>query len=423
MTTDSGGAELVAYAAAPAEQYQPALAMTPEQAKALDEQVRQCTKAVLREGTDFGVIPGTGEDRKVLLKPGAEKLLQWFGFGFRLATAEIERDADGAKQGVTYRCTITKRIGHPEHGLLVDVATCEGYAGYDEAKFYQTAEEAQFKAEAKERMWAAKDKRPANPNKWKHLTGYRAPWNTIIKMAQKRAIVGATIDATAAAGLFGQDEDEGPVADDGSTWYEQALEQAITFTAIEAGQQLLIGASHAARDGLCTPGQATHVKNRVRQRLQLLQHATPVDVEDLGRQAAAAAQAAATADKPPLPGEEEITGPVPGDEARASQDAKAGSSGPGPAEGAPGDEQHRKLVGTVQGHMKRLKFAVDDSDRGERVRIMAVLAGYGSADGFDSASDFTADELAQIAGLLAKCRNRAALDTIARGAAEGVSDV
>ncbi len=275
------------------EQYQPALAMSPEQAKALDDQVRACTKAVLREGTDYGVIPGTGEDRKVLLKPGAEKLLQWFGFGFDCRALDIERDGDGQKVGVTYRCAITKRIGDPLRGLLVDVATCEGYAGYDEPKFYQSAEEAQRKAEAKERHWAAKDKRVANPTKWQNVGEYRAPWNTVIKMAQKRAIVGATIDATAAAGLFGTDEDEGPVADDGPTWYEQALEQAISFTAVEDGQRQLVEASHAARDGLCTPGQATHVKNRIRQRMQLLQNATPVTVEDLGRAAAAASTAAA----------------------------------------------------------------------------------------------------------------------------------
>src|SRR6202030_879325 len=100
----------------------------------------------------------------------------------------------------TYRCTVTKRLGD---GRIVPVTTCEGYAGYDEAKFYQpVTDAARHKAEARERGWAAKDRRPADPTKWNNHTEYRAPWNTIIKMAQKRAIVGAVIDATAAAGLF-----------------------------------------------------------------------------------------------------------------------------------------------------------------------------------------------------------------------------
>src|SRR6202023_836844 len=44
-------------------QYQAGIIMTPESAKALDEQVRRCTEAVLREGTDYGIIPGTGGDQ------------------------------------------------------------------------------------------------------------------------------------------------------------------------------------------------------------------------------------------------------------------------------------------------------------------------------------------------------------------------
>ncbi len=62
-------------------QYQAGIIMTPEAAKALDEQVRRCTEAVLREGTDYGVIPGT-DGKKSLWRPGAQKLLQWFGLGF-----------------------------------------------------------------------------------------------------------------------------------------------------------------------------------------------------------------------------------------------------------------------------------------------------------------------------------------------------
>jgi hypothetical protein len=259
------------------EQYQARLAMTPEAAKALDEQLRLCTRAVLREGTDYGIIPGAG-DRKVLLKPGAEKLLQWFGFGFTCDRTDLEIDEDGQKQGVTYRCTITKQL--PE-GRIAAVTTCEGYAGYEEAKFFQPAETAQHKAEARERAWAAKDGRVANPNKWKHITDYRAPWNTIIKMAQKRAIVGAAIDATAAAGLFGQEEDSSPPADDGSTWYEQALEAALTFTDADNGRKLYVEAAQAARDGLCTPRQKDHVQNRIQQRAQLLKTTgAPIDVEE-----------------------------------------------------------------------------------------------------------------------------------------------
>jgi hypothetical protein len=269
---------------APLEQYQARMAMTPEAAKALDEQVRLCTRAVLRDGVDYGTIPGAG-DRKLLLKPGAEKLLQWFGFGFTCDRTDLEVDEDGQKQGVTYRCAVTKTL--PD-GRVAVITTCEGYAGYDESKFYQdVTDAARHKAEARERGWAKKDGRPADPTKWKNLAPYKAPWNTLLKMSQKRAIVGAAIVATAASGLFSTEEDESPVADDGSTWYEQAIERAVGVTGREEGNALYVEAAEAHKKGWCNRKQQDLIQNILKKRARQLQSADPVEVEDLARQAAA----------------------------------------------------------------------------------------------------------------------------------------
>jgi hypothetical protein len=282
------GTDLAQYQGSQVEEYRARIVMAPEDARMLDDQLRACTKAVLREDTDYGVIPGTNGDQ-VLLKPGAEKLLQWFGLGFTNDRQEISYDADGRKEGVTYRCTITKQLGD---GRTVPVATCEAYAGYDEDKFFQTAEQAQLKAEAKERFWAEKDRRAPSPGKWKYLTGYRAPWNTIIRMAQKRSLVGGTIDATAAAGLFTGDDtiaagpddtaaaaaqdwadgdwpqDATPAATaDSRPWLATAVEQAASFTSEAGGQKLFREAAEAGRDGFCTPQQAGHVQNLINLRI------------------------------------------------------------------------------------------------------------------------------------------------------------
>jgi len=182
---------------APAE-YRARILMDPEEAQELDQRLRDYMRAFLHQGTDYGTVPGGG-DKPGLFKAGAEKLLMWFGLGFSNDRDEIERDDSGQRLGVTYRCTIRNAAGFT-------VATCEGYAGYDEDKFYQSLEAAQAKAEAKERYWAAQDGRAPNPAKWAYVMEYRAPWNTVLKMAQKRALVGATLDATAAAALFA-DED------------------------------------------------------------------------------------------------------------------------------------------------------------------------------------------------------------------------
>jgi hypothetical protein len=143
--------------------------LTPEAVRDRVRAQHELLRAALAEGTDYGVIPGT--PKPTLLKPGAEKLLAAFGFGHRLEQTAVERDADGRAVGVTYRCVVTKWVD----GSEVTVASCDGYAGRDEPK------------------WA------------------KAPWNTVVKMAQKRALVGAALQATATSGLLTQDvEDAAP---------------------------------------------------------------------------------------------------------------------------------------------------------------------------------------------------------------------
>ena len=350
-------------------QYQAGIVMTPESAKALDDQLRACTRAVLREGTDYGVIPGT-DGKLHLLKPGAEKLLQWFGFAYTMHCLDVERDDDSRKQGATYRATVVKRL--PD-GTAADIATCEGYAGYDEDKFYRSAEQAQAKAEANERMWAKKDGRVANPNKWKHLGEYRAPWNTIIKMSQKRALTGAVIDATAAAGLFSQEEEDDATAavpaDDGPTWYEQALEAALTFTDADAGRGLYVEAAQAARDGLCTPRQKDHIQNRITQRAKLLKTATPVDVEDLGRQAA---QQAAASERPAAAAPDET--PASGPAVAAGPASDQGAKEEAPAEDQPGSASGDQLTG-LHIILGGLGFGGSDEDKKRKLKIAETITG------------------------------------------------
>jgi hypothetical protein len=74
---------------------------------------------------------------------------------------------------------------------------------------------------------------------------------------------------------------------EGSSWYRPALAEADHFATRDAGEKLFVDAARAARDGLCTPRQANHVQNVIRKRLKQFDTATPVDVEDLARQAAA----------------------------------------------------------------------------------------------------------------------------------------
>ena len=358
MTTD-----IAPYAAGQLDSHPAGLVMTPDAARALDEQVRACTKAVLREGTDYGPISGT-DGKPTLWRPGAQKLLQWFGLGFTCERVEVEHDGGGRKHGITYKCTVARRL--PDGSLDIK-ATCEGTADYDESKFFQTAEEVQRKAEYNERKWARQYGRVADPTKWKTRGEYRADWNAVMKRAQKRAIVGATADATGAGGLFSTDDDDDAPAPQGDApaWFEQALENALTFTDVEAGRRLYLEAVQAHRDGSCTRRQADHIQNRIKQRVQLLQAATPVDVEDLAQAAHDAA--------------DETDDPV---------------------------RRHRRLVGAVQGRMHGLGFEISEDTRAERMAILNPIA---RTSGVESTSDFDDTELRDILKALNGCDDQAAL--------------
>jgi hypothetical protein len=177
--------------------------MTEEQAKALDGGAR--LHGAISEGTDYGPIPGT-DGKPTLWRPGAEKLLQWFRLECTLRRVEVERTR---RPQARHHLPRLSRQG-PQDGTLDIKATCEGTADYDESKFYQSVEQVKAKLRDAEHKWAAKDRRVPNADRWNSAKEYRADWNALMKRAQKRAIVGAVVDATAAGGIFtDREEDDG----------------------------------------------------------------------------------------------------------------------------------------------------------------------------------------------------------------------
>lgn len=160
--------------------------MTVESARAQADLLREMTAAVLKPDVDYGVIPGT--KKPSLYKAGAEWLLKWFGLGhhFEQISVDTERDTD-RPYGITYRCLVTRLL--PD-GQTTIISTCDGYASRDESK------------------WA------------------KAPWNTVMKMAQKRALVGATLQATGTSGHFTQDMEDMDRSDAPGTYVEKDVRYA-----------------------------------------------------------------------------------------------------------------------------------------------------------------------------------------------------
>jgi hypothetical protein len=147
--------------------------------------IQEFVQSQLKEGidNDYAVIPGT--KKKTLLKPGAEKLLRLFNLGARVRMAEKELDRDSNFAFFAYRCEVYNLAT----GIVI--AECEGAANSQEVKYKER------------KVWRN------GPGGRKEQVSEQTPiadiTNTLMKMAQKRAVVGAAILATGASDFFSQD--------------------------------------------------------------------------------------------------------------------------------------------------------------------------------------------------------------------------
>lgn len=180
--------------------------------------VQEVIKHVMVENEHYGKIPGCG-DKPALLKAGAEKL----GMTFRLApTFDIRRlDMNGGHREYEVVCTL--------NGRYQGVGACSTMEG----KYrYRTGPKKPTDKPVPKEYW---DIRNSNPAKAQQLIGGKGfstmkddggrwviceqgervehdnpadHFNTVLKMAKKRAHVDAVLTATAASDCFVQDLDE-----------------------------------------------------------------------------------------------------------------------------------------------------------------------------------------------------------------------
>lgn len=145
--------------------------------------LREFVKSQLKEGIDgdFAVVPGT--QKKSLLQPGAQKLCQLFGLSISLERVMAELDHNGNFAMYVYKATVT----HIRSGEKI--AECEGVCNSKEKKY------------ATRSTWKGNQKTTEETPVYDIL-------NTLMKMAQKRAMVGAVIQATGASDFFSQDIDD-----------------------------------------------------------------------------------------------------------------------------------------------------------------------------------------------------------------------
>lgn len=143
--------------------------------------VHSAYKSVMKDGVHYGIIPGTGK-KPSLLKPGAEMLCTQFRL---VPSYEVERtDLPGGHREYGVTCTLTKldtgQIWAQGIGLCTTMESKYRYRwhGYGSGR-----------------------KRTENPD-------IADTYNTVLKMAKKRALVDATLTATGCSDMFTQDVED-----------------------------------------------------------------------------------------------------------------------------------------------------------------------------------------------------------------------
>ena len=168
--------------------------------------VKTFFKTQMIKDIDYGIIPGT--DKPALYKPGAEKLCALYGFSQRVLGKVETRDlATGY-----YLSEVTVQLTHAASGIIVadGVGECSSY----ESKYrYRWVFESDIPKNIDKSGLVSKTFESKKTGK--EYTRYRLEnpdlidqWNTVLKMAKKRALVDATLAATRTSGMFCQTEGE-----------------------------------------------------------------------------------------------------------------------------------------------------------------------------------------------------------------------
>jgi hypothetical protein len=186
------------------------------------DKVREVSRRVMKEGVHFGNIPGTAKDKKTLLKPGAEVLCM----AFQLApTFSPDERREGEHLEVVMTCTLT----HIPTGTVLGngIGSCSTreskYAWRKGERSCPKCGKATIRKSTRDRAeWYC----------WRKIDGCGATfkiddksiteqqvgripnpdiadmYNTVRKMACKRAHIAATLFVTGASELFTQDVED-----------------------------------------------------------------------------------------------------------------------------------------------------------------------------------------------------------------------
>lgn len=185
--------------------------------------IQEVMSALMKPDTHYGVIPGT--PKPTLFKPGAEKLCMLFRLDPQYESTETW---DGAHLTVKTRCTLHHIPTGERRG------SGEGSCSTKETKYAYRKGERKCPACGKEAIIKGQEKFGGGWLCWKKKDGCGAKYrdgdkaiesqeagrvanpdlpdcyNTVLKMSNKRALIAAVLNVTAASDIFTQDIEELP---------------------------------------------------------------------------------------------------------------------------------------------------------------------------------------------------------------------
>lgn len=145
------------------------------------EEINQLIVGGLTNHTDYGVIPGT--HKPTLLKPGAEKLCRAFGVSISYDIVDKEINHDRENNYHDRKGTPKTSQGLYRFSVRCSLHTLQGVRIGDGIGSCSTME--------KKFIWSPRDNE-----------------NTVLKMAQKRALVGAVLNCFSLSDRFTQDVED-----------------------------------------------------------------------------------------------------------------------------------------------------------------------------------------------------------------------
>lgn len=210
--------------------------LTVEQVSQRRQKVMDLMNSVMKKDVHYGTVPGCG-DKPTLLQPGAQALTLLFNVGPTFEVAKTDTEADGIKGHRIFE--VTCRLVNRGTGAVVGeglgiCSTLENKYRYrkSDRKCPNCGKPAVIKGrEEYGGGWVCFKKKEGCGAKFadgdsaieKQESGQVANtnpydlWNTIQKIACKRALVHAALNLTGASELFTQDIEDGGYGDNGHT--------------------------------------------------------------------------------------------------------------------------------------------------------------------------------------------------------------